>query len=302
VESEDPSAIDRQSADSLKVVCAHLRRRAFRATNKLSFAGKATIVSAATKVLEDLASCINAVDVHLFRVAVDETGAGQVGLRYHTKSRLSPSAAQAFEKFQFRLLPSRVQDCIKENQIAKLSGSSEGCGRILSALFAQVSCQTYYLCPLFIDGKVRGVLGLACREEFPADDVSIEEFFDLLKLNSTILLINILRVRRESKRAKKLTKWRRIADQACDFAITVNDQFDIENTAAFGAGDDTPTLDGLRLTDIVVRTFHRDLVKQINTAVENSEVRTTDFQVSLGHEGPRWYLARIEPSRSANGC
>lgn len=303
LDSDDSSNLGNARTNNVKGACSRLRRRAFKTASQLSLANKSTIRSAAKRVIKDLARCTNAADVHLFRITVDETGAGQVGLRYHTESLISAPAAQSLHKFQFRLLPPRVQECIKANQIAKLSGNSERAGRILSEVLSEVDCKTYYLCPLFIDGRVRGLLGVACQQELSAQDENFDEFFELLKLNATILLTNIMRVRRESRRAKKLTEWRRIADQACDFAITLGDQLVINKTAAFGAGEATPNLDGLRLTDIVLRSFHRDLIKQIATAVETSQVRTTNFQIALGHQGPRWCLARIEPSRSTNtGC
>lgn len=298
--ADDSSVPDQGLTRGLKAACAVLRRRAFRATTTLNLAGKSTIRAAARRSLKGLAKSIAAADVQLFRVCVDETGAGKVGLKYHTGKRISASAARTLKKFQFRLLPSLVQDCVKENQIAKIRGNSEGGGRILAELLADVECDAYYLCPLFINGQVRGLLGVAFRNELPASDDDLDEFFELLKLNATILLINVIRVRRESKRSKKMMEWRRIAHQACDFAITLNDQMMVKKTSPFGAGEATPKLDGLRLTDIVHRSFHRDLLKQITESVENSNVRTTSFQTVLGHEGPRWCVARIEPSRSTN--
>ncbi len=328
--SDDSSASGPQPAGSLQDTCARLRRRAFKATSQLSSCSKTTIRKAARRVLKDLAKCIDAVDVHLFRVTIDDTGGGRVGLRHHTGTRISAAEERPLHYFQFRLLPSRIQKCINANQIAKIRGNSEVGGRTLAGLLAKVDCETYYLCPLLIDGQVKGLLGVARRTELPADDNDLDEFFDLLKLIATILLINTQRVRRESRRAKKMAEWRRIADQACDFAITLSaadtnrntvvstvtrDEnhgephhatinvppvLTISKTTAFGAADATPALDGLRLTDIVLRSFLRDLLEQLAEAVETSEVRTTSFQMALGHAGPRWCLARIEPSRTAD--
>lgn len=223
-----------------------------------------------------------------------------MGLKLHTGTSLSAHTAESLNKFQFQLLPPRFQECIQANQIAKIGGKSNGGGRLLSRLIDDTGCVTYYLCPLFVDGRIKGLLGLACKNEISTDNGAADEFFELLKLNGTILLTNILRVRRETRRNRKLAEWRRITNQACDFAVAVDAQFVVRDTAAFGAGENTPQLNGLRLTDIVSRTFHREVLQHIKTAVETSEVRTTNFQISLDHEGPRWYLARIEPSRRSN--
>jgi C4-dicarboxylate-specific signal transduction histidine kinase len=125
-----------------------------------------------------------------------------------------------------------------------------------------------------------------------------DEFFELLKLNGSILLQNVLRVRRQRKRSRRFRQWRRIADQACDFSFSVDDQFVICNTTTFGAGEATPKLNGLRLTDFVVRSFHRELMMQIQTAVNSGEIRTSDFQLALDQCEPRWFMARIEPMRN----
>lgn len=300
LESDDSSTLTDRASDALKEACVQLRRRAFRATNQLSLANRKTIRKKSVKLLQNLALCTDAIDANFIRVAADGDTQGLAGLRYSARSLLSEDSLKSLAKFQFHLLPSRIQKCLRNDQIAKIRGDSSGGGRLLAPVLRETGCKTYYLCPLHVDGKLKGILGLACRNEVPIEDTSANEFFELLKLNGTILLTNVIRVRKESRRTRKLAEWRRIADQACDFAITIDERFVISETAAFGAGEKTPVLNGLRLTDIIGRTFQRDLLAEIRTAVETSNVRTTNFQIVLDHEGPRWCLARIEPSRRAN--
>ncbi len=297
LDSEDSSTCNRRNSESLKEQCSKLRYRAFRATNKLSLANRKTIKAVGRRVLQKLADSTNSIDANLFRVSIGDSATGLVGLRHHSGLVISDKTAATLKRFPYRLLPPGVQKCIEEGKIAKIRGGSNNGGRLLEPLLRDVNCKVYYLCPIRVDGKVKGLLGLACRHEVPINDDYADEFFELLKLHGTILLTNILRVRRESRRNRKLIEWRRIADQACDFAITLDERFVVSHTAAFGAGDKTPQLNGLRLTDIVDRNFHRELLQQIKTAAETSEVRTTNFQISLDHTGPRWCLARIEPSR-----
>ncbi|MEZ6130144.1 MAG: ATP-binding protein [Planctomycetaceae bacterium] len=243
-----------------------------------------------------MADCVDAVDVQLFRVALDQSGAGIVGLRLHSGFRAEDADLSMLHRFQFRLLSSGVQDGMKQGQIVKIPGRSTKGGRLLTALLHRMDCEAYYLCPLFVNGELRGMLGIAWQRQIDRDSEQAAELFELLKLNGLILLVGLIRVRRETVRRRKLKAWRRLADQACDFAVTIDRNYVIRNTVVFGSGPATPQLDGLRLIDLVTRSCYRDLDRQIESAVRTSEVRTIDFQLILGHEGPRWYLARIEPS------
>ncbi len=278
-----------------------LRRCAFRATSQLRSASPAQLHSMVCRLLRKQARAIDAIDIQLFRVRLDDAGTGIVGLRYHSGRSASDEDLAALEHFQFQLLSAEVQDCLRADQSARVQSGSTSGGRLITGLMKKLNCSSYILCPLHVAGRFRGIMGVACRNDhnYPEDD----EFFELLKLNGAILLNNVLRVRQERKRSRKLRQWKRIADQACDFAFCVDHRFVICNTTTFGAGEATPKLLGLRLKDVVVRSFHRELKQQIQTAVKSGEVRTCNFQLSLDQCEPRWFLARIEPvSNASDAC
>ncbi|MCP4786631.1 MAG: hypothetical protein GY903_03025 [Fuerstiella sp.] len=281
-------------------VAKGLRRCAFRATEMLRSMSPTQLHGTVCRLLQSQARAIDAIDIQLFRARLDNAGTGRVGLRYHSGWAATDADLATLKHFQFQLLSAEVQKCLRADQIAEVRAGSTSGGRLITGLMKQLDCSSYILCPLHVDGRLRGILGVACREvhNYPEHD----EFFELLKLNGSILLNNVLRIRQERKRSRKLRQWKRIADQACDFAFCVDDRFVICNTTTFGADEATPKLLGLRLTDVVVRSFHRELKEQIQTAVKSGDVRTFDFKMSLDHCEPRWFLARIEPMGTACAC
>ncbi|MEQ9411327.1 MAG: ATP-binding protein [Fuerstiella sp.] len=246
--------------------------------------------------LWDIGRRIGAVEVHLYRVRLDDKGAGFAGLQYSSGQKVTDDDLPLLKRFQFQLFSRGLQECLKKDLTAIVSNDPGSGGRIIAGLMKKRPCHAYILCPLKTDGTLRGILGIASTHGHDIDEEN--EFFELLRLNGAILLNHVLRVRRERHRGRKLRAWRRIADQACDFAIRVDDRGVISGTTPFGMGPQTPELDGLRLSDVVAKGFCTELQQQMMTAIESMKVRTFAFQLILGCEGPRWYLARIEPSRS----
>jgi len=245
------------------------------------------------KLLKLIAHSVDADGVHLFQVKLNSEGTGAVGLKFNSGSAIDVAVLLTLQRFQFHLFSGSVQDALLADNIAIVTADTLGGGRIVSGLIKLTKCACYVLCPIKEDGRLKGILGIACRQSADEHD---REFFELLKLNGGILLSHVLRTQRERSRRRKLRQWRKIANQACDFAIGVDERLQICSMTEFGAGTATPKLKGLRLIDVVTRNFHADVENQIGKAVTSGRVRTCDFQISLGHEGPRWYLARIEPS------
>lgn len=243
------------------------------------------------RLLRRIAASVEAQEAHLYLMRLDDEGSGAVALKYRSAGHSHPSLG-IVDRFQFRLFPSEIQEGLKRDRIVHLRESGSG-GRLLDEVKTQLNCARYILCPLFVGGRLRGILGIAQGKSSPDLDSAC---FEMLKLNGTMLATHVLRLRAERYRRKLIKRWRRIADQACDFAFSVTEDLVIDDTAPFGSGDETPELNGLRLTDIVARTFHREVKSLIQAAVEESTVRTCDFQMAIGPDGPRWYMARIEPS------
>lgn len=116
-----------------------------------------------------------------------------------------------------------------------------------------------------------------------------------LRQNGLILLTNVQRQRKMVRQEREMLQWRKIADNACDFAMQVNGRLLITQVVPFGYGEKHPAVEGLRLTDIVDRTFHRRMKHQIALALKDGKVRTIEFRLTLGAEPPSWYHVRIEP-------
>lgn len=292
-------SVSSNASQSAKV-CYGLRRSASKAIQQLASVKPKSLPSVVPALLADVGRRMGAEDVHLFRIRLDGSGTGFAGLRYRSREDPDADRQVLVKKFQFQLFSSEIQRCLRRDEIAVLGDRSKSGGRVLAALLRRLKCDRYILCPLHIDGVLRGALGIACPR--PNDSCDGREFFELLRLNGVILLSQILRVRRQRKRSLKLRNWRRIANQACDFAFRVDEGGFISGTTPFGMGNDTPPLNGLRLVDVVARNFQPQLAQQISTAGSSGQVRTCDLKLSLGSAGPQWYHARIEPCvRTSDG-
>ncbi len=298
LESRQPAAEGSGGSDPLSTICAGLRGTAYAAVSKLSQASPKRFPGTVRKLLNGIVRRIDANAAHLFLVKLENEDSGRVGMKFNSGEMLDAAARSTLQRFQFRLFSSPVREALIADQIASVSAESSAGGRIVNGLIRLTKCKSYLLCPIVERSQLKGILGIAWNHS--VEDFT-PEFFELLRLNGAILLNNVLRTRRERDRRRKLRQWRKIADQACDFAISVDSRLQICRTTGFGAGVTTPELTGLRLIDVVTRNFHSEVERQIEKAVTSGRVRTCDFQVSLDHEGPRWFLARIEPaSRQEN--
>lgn len=244
------------------------------------------------RLLADISATIDATDVHLFQVSSDKHGPAKVGLRY-SSTLIDEALWKPLKKFQFQLCSQQVQDCMLRDEIAFVRSDVNGGGRLVAGLMKHTNCDNYILCPILHNKQLRGILGIAGPK---AVDDFAPAFYELLKLNGSILLEHVLRLQKEKKRRKRLRQWQEIANQACDFAVSINHQHHIIRTVVFGAKSFNSNLDGLRLIDLVTRPFHLQLNKQIETATTERQARICDVQLSFGHEGPRWFLVRIEPT------
>jgi signal transduction histidine kinase len=252
-----------------------------------------SLQDAVSRCLEKLSSSVDAREVHLFRVRLDESQS-TIGIRYSSSGSIE-SVPSTLRKFPFQLLSPQVQECLLQNKMVHVSLNGDQCGggRPIGRLLRSVEAGSYLLCPLFLNGKLKGVLGVAGQEsQILIDSESCEQ----LQINGTLLLHELSNRRRDSKRRKRHQRWRRIADQACDFAVGIDKRFEIAQSTGFRLRGQLPNLVGLRLVDLVARPWHDEAVSQIRRACEEMEVRTFEFQIQLLSEGPRWFLARIEPA------
>ncbi|GAB5440420.1 MAG: hypothetical protein Fues2KO_07690 [Fuerstiella sp.] len=274
--------------------CAGLRRTATNATHRLSVSQPAELSAAVRHQLQELCRRVGSIDAHLFRICLRDTASGFLGLRYHAALAATDRELKTVRRFSLQLIPKPVQDALLAGNSALLRTDSGSGGRLLTALMQQMKSRTYLLVPIKLGDRLQGMLGIAWQQDREVS--KLPEYLELLKLNGAILLGHVIQVRRERRRSRELRRWRKIANHACDFAFRVDHRDMIVGTTPFGMSQKTPSLNGLRLTDVVTRSFQRQVNREIARSVSEREVRTYVFQLCLGHQGPRWYLARIEPA------
>lgn len=248
--------------------------------------------------LRKLKNTLTAADVLLFRVSCRRDTDPYVRPLGRATKPSQEERSPGNQRFAFRLLPADIQDCLTSKTAVRVSHSNGAGGRLLRHLQAEVDGNEAIVLPLFRgDGRLTGLLVLISCEGCDLDFTSpqMERFTELLRLNGLMLLTNVQRQRSLTRQERAVEQWRRIADHACDFAIQINRQQVIVQVIPFGKGESYPPVKGLRLTDVVDRTFHRRMKQQILLALQDGSVRTIEFRLSLGAEPSTWYQVRIEP-------
>lgn len=270
---------------------AILRRCAQKSISHLTSSSEKGLRADIRKLLRYLVRKTGSGDAHLFRVAGTGTDSPILGLRYEAAFR--DFDRRALRRVPLQLLPRSIQENLFDQQITAIPKDVD-CGRLLNLFFASVQSTTYLMCPLFVDGRLKGILGLVDPPQLLVYGGG--ELPELLTLCGNVLLAHVIRTRQQRSHNRRLNKWRAIADQSCDFSISLDERETILDTTAFGLGDATPPLDGLRLTDVVSRNFHDECRAQIARAIQTGSVRTCEFQVQLDSSPAGSYVARIDPT------
>lgn len=239
-----------------------------------------------------------ATDALLFHVSTRQDSDRMVRLLSRVAACDSTHPNTNSERFPFRLLPSEIQDGLQKQTVIQVSTENVSGGRLLQDIQSGVSGSMATIVPICRrDGMLVGLL-ILIAEVNPFTDLlphQVNRLTDLLQLNGSLLLSNVRRQKRLAKQRREMTQWRQIADGACDFALEINGKLLITRTIPFGSAAACPDARGLRLTDIVERTFHRRLKQQIDSALTDRNVRTVEFRIKLGAEDATWHHARIEP-------
>lgn len=295
-----------QNQDSLfESLAARLRSSAI-ATNEI-FDRTKRWRRALRSQLRQLKKIVSAADVLLFQVSTRQSSDQVVRLLSRVTKNHSGQESLNSERFSFRLLPAEIQNGLSNQTVIQLSTDDGTGGRLLQQMQCGVDGNKVMMIPVYRrDNKLNGLLVLIFQEDPFAqfDERQADRFTSLLQLSGTLLLGNVRRKKKLARQQKQMQQWKQIADYACDFALQTDAQLVITDVIPFGSPTACPAVHGLRLTDIVERTFHRRVKQQIDLALEHGNVRTIDFRIVLGADGAVWYHARIEPRVSflGKGC
>lgn len=254
--------------------------------------------------LKRLKRKLSAADALLFQVSTRNASDQIVRLLSRVLEHDQPENNVNSERFPFRLLPAEIQAALSKQAVIQVSTENGTGGRLLQHMHTGVAGGKAIITPICRhDSTLIGLLVVICNHdpfaELAADQVA--RLTDLLRLNGSLLLSNVRRKKKRTRQQKEMKQWRLIADCACDFALRADDQLLITEVIPFGSGTSCPPVQGLRLTDIVERTFHRRLKQQIDLAMTNETVRTVEFRLTLGAQDAIWYHARIEPRVGSAG-
>ena len=293
--ASSPTAAPADLPSSKSPLSRLLRQSAFRITRRLDVARPRQFRTEVQSLLEKLTAALQVKAIHLF-----ETGRGgsriETAILRHASdgTRGRPSSDV---RFPVKILPDAIQTCLAADNIVSLPAGSHS-GRVISEIIKDANATSYMLCPLYRGRRFRGLLGIART----ADNTWSAPELELIRLNGTLLLGHVIRFRKDRKRRRRLRQWRKVANQSCDFAVTIGERHDVLRTTPFGDPSVAGQLEGLRLIDFVTRPFQRDLRDLIDSSIAEQQPRSCDVQVSFGHGKPAWHHVHIEPAEAENAA
>lgn len=267
-----------------------LGRYAYRIMSRLQGSRLRLLKTLVPNALQGIVVRAGAAEAHLFQIRTSADGYRTGSLRYSS----SPRRFQALERFPFQLMSERLRSCLLGDQAAIVNMDSPHLGGpLIEGILQQTSCSAYLLCPLVVRKELRGILGVA------AEDISVfsPAIRRLLKFNGMSLFWAIRNTRREARHRSRFREWKRIADQACDLALTIDAEQSIQRAVAPGSTESLTRLEGRSIKELVEPPFHAELLNAIDRAVRKEAVRTCNFRMSTGDSESRWYAARIEPTQ-----
>lgn len=297
--------IEEQNGPEFEQLAAQLRVTASSTNEVFDLARPRRWRAALRSRLRRLNQLLSAADAQLFRVSRPKNSDQTVRLLSGVAKRTPAEGGISSGRFAFRLLPSEIQEGLESQTVIKISTENGTGGRLFQHMRSGVEGKEAIIVPMCRrNGRLSGMLVLFSTEN-PFRELTgsqVARLTELLRLNGSLLLSNVQRQKKLTRQERDLKQWRQIADCACDFALQTNDQLLITEVIPFGSSTSCPPARGLRLTDIVERTFHRRLKQQMALALKDGKVRTVEFRLTLGAEPATWYHVRIEPRvDSSNG-
>jgi hypothetical protein len=238
--------------------------------------------------LSGLVKKAGVVEAHLFIVRTTQDGYCSGSLRYSSSDRTH----RGLKRFPLQLLTSEVQGrLLKDQAVIVTSRSPYLGGPLIEELLSRTGCGVYYLCPVLLNGRLKGMLGVAATSRV----VLHSEVCRLLRQGGVILCWGVQMIRRQSKQRRRFREWKSIAAKACDLTLTLNESRMIVRAEGPGRTKSTRQLIGHPITELVDSPFHIELKRTIDRSLRNNEVHVVSFRLSTGETESRWFTARVDP-------
>ncbi|MBL8814722.1 MAG: GHKL domain-containing protein [Planctomyces sp.] len=201
--------------------------------------------------------------------------------------------SNALQKISISLLSNQVVELLDRGKpaFAIRRDDDSSCSRVVSALLVEIDARGYLMCPIEVGGRLAGIIAFATSDNLvPLEGSACQEIQTIGKL----ILTGIIYARRDARRLRDQNQWKKIADAACDFAISLDQSKEIRDVMRFGASE-VPEVQGLRLTDFVSRPFKSDVIAIVDKSVKDGSSATCEFRGTGIKGGECWYHGRIEP-------
>lgn len=165
------------------------------------------------------------------------------------------------------------------------------CSRLVSGILRELSAAAYEMYPVSLGAQWSGILAFAHDRGPMHLDVESRQ---VLQLAGKVLVSGLLSSRREVRRRSRHRQWKRIADGACDFAVTVTDSCEIMRVIPFRRKH-TADLVGLRIEDVFDRSSAEHLTDAMRSAFATGIPTTLDVRTRSFEGRQESFAVRIEP-------
>lgn len=197
-----------------------------------------------------------------------------------------------------QFLTPEVQERLQANQAVIVTANSPHLGGpLIEEILTSSGCGAYYLCPILLKGRLKGMLGVAADNR----DVFESQICRLLRQGGVILYWGLQMIRRELKQRRRFREWTSIAAKACDLTLTLDDSRIITHAEAPGRLTSMRQLTGHPITELVDSPFHLELARTIDRSLRSNVVHMMSFRLSTGQAESRWFTARIDPIQPNTG-
>lgn len=275
------------------LVTQSLRRLHGKAVDALADVRPGKLKSVVRQLLGELGRRTNLPYVHLYsvrRMPGKFSSALLAAEWSHNDGRLGGTA---LNRFPLSFFSSDVVEQLSQDKIAFscIGDNGHTRSRFVTAVLQEVQASSYLICPVLLQQRLSGLIAFASSSAtVPLSVAACRE----VQLFGKILLNGILANRRDARRLEEQLQWKRVADAACDFSISLNQLREISHVQKFGAHR-APEVAGLQFLDFVARPFRSEITAILDRSIETHSAATCEFRGADGRGEECWYHGRIEP-------
>ncbi|MCA9063937.1 MAG: GHKL domain-containing protein [Planctomycetaceae bacterium] len=272
-----------------------LRRYPTRVMDHLCGARPRTILRLMRDALAGLCRRADTRSIFLLAVREREDSRELTLIQSWSHLRGADSAVAAFKApFPLVRLGRRVESVLmKSTNPVYVTAGSDGssCSRLMLRFLESQKTVGCVLVPIRVNDRLAAVLMLA--HDHGVSHLESNDYLSI-QLTGTVMMMALKSIRNGAKLRRRHRRWKAVADNACDFAVVLDQEQSIRQVVPFRRQQDLPAT-GQLLASLVDPNMMDRLERTMEAVLQSNEPQSVDLRAAFGEEQPQWYLARFEP-------